>query len=409
MNPQGALISNLIAFVTKRMLLVTILILANLVLHGVSVCEQLAFGIPCDCDSLAQQDTCLPKELSYASGHDMQIAIASLQGSLHDFRPIFWPIGKNIFLLALALRNSVLRGERLSGPGDDTKWQWSRGVQECRGKGFWCYFEPGMHEVRDPGIKWPGLAEIKKYQKNQWFLMYLAAETAHFVFRLSQFSLQAMKSFPLVEVGLLQSSSSSITMHVRRGDSCDYMAKSIYDVRGRFVRPCFPFKLYMDAALKMQKLYNVSTINLLTDSDKVLKEVELYPSFKFRFFELDRKIFTPKNVGGRSKNRPEYIENRVRAGELRSHVKHIVVSALAELELGRRGDFFIGSAESTMGRLVYLLMFGKNKRAPPFISLGRSFCGNQNSKRKGRHLSFFLDSRKDKLTIFTRFNALCRI
>ena len=153
----------------------------------------------------------------------------------------------------------------------------------------------------------------------------------------------------------------TVSMHVRQGDSCNYMLNKAVDKMTTYLengtigrRPCFSVDVYMEKLYELQKLYGVDKVFLATDSEEMIQRVRKEHGFQWTFLNITRIPFD------RSHGMMDF---RRDSREL------ITFSAVADLHLLRRGDIFLGGFASHFSKLAYYAMAGYNMRIPPFISV----------------------------------------
>mmetsp|Transcript_10969 Transcript_10969/g.27616 ORF Transcript_10969/g.27616 Transcript_10969/m.27616 type:complete len:172 (+) Transcript_10969:3-518(+) len=157
-----------------------------------------------------------------------------------------------------------------------------------------------------------------------------------------------------------------ISMHVRRGDSCEVMMteRDLPD----HGRPCYATSLYLEHVLRLRRKYNACRIRVATDSADFIREVGDFAQehgFEVNYLDFDRSVFDPPVKGSRG-----FIENRHHTS---AKTGHIVATAMAEIEYLAQGHLLLGSGASTITRVVHLLMAAYTGRVPPYISLDDPF------------------------------------
>lgn len=179
-----------------------------------------------------------------------------------------------------------------------------------------------------------------------------------------------------------QMSPPSVSMHVRHGDSCDFLSSeetnpevSKPSKRG-YKRPCLAIEVYMSRLYELKRRYGVKRVYLATDSAAMIEfitrpttvsngaEVETRIESKYKmkagdfewvFVNISRDVFDFKNGWVDFYNSSVY--------------EVVSFSAVADLALMKRGDIFLGTFSSHFSKLAYYVMSGKQMRLPPFISL----------------------------------------
>jgi len=177
-----------------------------------------------------------------------------------------------------------------------------------------------------------------------------------------------------------------IGMHVRRGDACHNWAEKDSPESGvPAPRPCFKTHLYMAEARKMKEMYNVTRVAVATDSDSVIEELAEYADeFEFIYLPFNRTLVggtdAPKNITanfdetGNIEFRKDLMENE--------ETKALVfASASAETRLLAQASYLIGTASSTVARMVFMLQVGRMGYVPPhfffdrpMVCAGGAFC-----------------------------------
>jgi len=155
-----------------------------------------------------------------------------------------------------------------------------------------------------------------------------------------------------------------ISLHVRHGDACA-------DKRGQ--RKCHPLKSYMAGVNAMAAKYNISTVYLATDDDKVAKESAAYSQYKWVTQPMDRGFYKAKvRIEDRMKDKG----NARKAGA-------VGMQAVVDIELLSRCDAFVGTFSTNLGRLAFQVMAARKGYMPPYQSLDIMWCagfGNKNGK-----------------------------
>jgi len=182
----------------------------------------------------------------------------------------------------------------------------------ARYKGWDCLFEapepPPPHFRVDPSANytWDRCVgdhlgrRVKTKEKKGFLRVWVASQVATAVFRPRPEVLAAIEKRGLLpRLPSARNGSSSappaISMHVRRGDACDFFTTK--DGVGKDPstkkRPCYPLSKYMKAAKLFQKEYGVRDVFLATDSAEVVEESKSYPDFTFHYSAMDRAMFEP--------------------------------------------------------------------------------------------------------------------
>jgi len=148
-----------------------------------------------------------------------------------------------------------------------------------------------------------------------------------------------------------------ISMHVRHGDSC-------FDHRAQ--RSCHKFAEYLAAARQIRDKYGVASIFLATDDMAVIAEAKNSTEFNF----MVRSSASPGFYSGVGAK--EFVERRLARGD--GDAGLVGWDAALDVEMMGRGNFFIGTLSSSLGRLGFMRMTGLQRYVPPFISLDFSWC-----------------------------------
>ena len=139
-----------------------------------------------------------------------------------------------------------------------------------------------------------------------------------------------------------------ISMHIRRGDSCNDHG-----------RKCYSLDLYISAVRKIKREHAVSDIFLVTDSDTVLHDITKYKGFNWHYNEYNRSSFA-----GNESFKIEVIENRKDRNN-----KAIMDTMFADLQVAAHGAYVIGTSRSFFTTAICTLIFSRLKQFPPIISL----------------------------------------
>ena len=187
----------------------------------------------------------------------------------------------------------------------------------------------------------------------------------------------------------------SVTMHVRQGDSCDRIIDEVVTNLTNFktkIRPCFSINIFMKKLYELKKLYNVKRVYLSTDSSDMIQRTLVEPSFHWIYTNNSRNNFV-HGIG--------WIEYRT---DLMN--AEILNSTIADLTLMKYGDIFLGKVlfqffhflhtfllsgayTSHYSKLAWYLMAGVQMRLPPFVSLDYPLtCDyNQNCENNGYNMT----------------------
>ena len=161
----------------------------------------------------------------------------------------------------------------------------------------------------------------------------------------------------------------AVSMHVRHGDSCDFESLQelsgdpfpSYAARG-FKRPCFAIAVYLSRLQELRDRYGVRRVYLATDSQAMIDYVHASTTdadssndFEWIFINVSRKVFDISNGW------VDFFNS--------STNDMVTFSAVADLDLMKRGDIFLGAFSSHFSKLGYYIMAGYKMRLPPFVSL----------------------------------------
>ena len=157
----------------------------------------------------------------------------------------------------------------------------------------------------------------------------------------------------------------SVSMHVRRGDSCDIDLDVEIDidaaedgeglVKDGVNRPCYNVTVYMAKLHYLRRIYNVRRVFLSTDSVEMIERTKIEPLFNWVYLRNNREVFSKGH--GWVEKRPD------------EDNEHTMMSAVADLNLMRYGDMFLGAFSSHYSKLAYYMICGHSMRIPPFVSL----------------------------------------
>lgn len=153
----------------------------------------------------------------------------------------------------------------------------------------------------------------------------------------------------------------SVSMHVRQGDSCDFVLDVSVEVITNYLRgeleqrPCFSIDVYMKKLYLLRMMYGVHRVYLATDSQDMIDRTHKHTEYHWIYLDINR-TFLEKRFG--------WIDDRKDSDN-----ENISFSAVADLMLMRRGDIFLGAFTSHFSKLAYYMMVGTRMRLPPFISL----------------------------------------
>ena len=152
----------------------------------------------------------------------------------------------------------------------------------------------------------------------------------------------------------------TIAMQVRRGDAC---------ASGR---PCPALaRAYLPAAERLRALYGVTHIFVATDDESVVAECRRWRNFTCAALAVDRARYNVRagflDVERRARG---YFESRLRSGD--AAAGDAALSALefiADVETLGSCAFFVGQFASSVARLAYQLIFARQGRHVPFVSI----------------------------------------
>lgn len=155
----------------------------------------------------------------------------------------------------------------------------------------------------------------------------------------------------------------SVSMHVRRGDACDYhilQEADYYKVRYLngpwYQRPCFSVDMYMDQLRKIHARYGITTVYLATDSEEMITRAKQERGFQWVYLDFPRDVFS-------------YQEGWWVDFYNQDDFEDISLSAAADLNLLKQGDIFLGAFSSHFSKLIFYMMAGYQQVIPPFVSM----------------------------------------
>jgi len=126
-------------------------------------------------------------------------------------------------------------------------------------------------------------------------------------------------------------------------------------------RPCYDVDVYMQYLRKMQADFNVTRVFLVTDSSKMIELTKKEKDFDWIFIDANRKIF----------DSVKFIEFRPDTDNA-----SIMKSTVADINLAKYGEMFIGGFASYFSFTAYLSMVGREQRILPFYSIDLPFGCN---------------------------------
>jgi hypothetical protein len=121
----------------------------------------------------------------------------------------------------------------------------------------------------------------------------------------------------------------------------------------------------MSKLYKLKELYGVKRVYLATDSQDMIYRTFVEKDFNWIYINVTRDAFNSRT----------FVDNRMRHET--SFREIALFSAVADLELMRRGDIFLGAFSSHYSKLSYYLMSGSKMRAIPFISVDYTLACDQ--------------------------------
>ena len=297
------------------------------------------------------------------AAHERRCSAASALNSTEAIGLLTHPnrggVSKNLVYLAESAARGADDGWVQFVP-QDAPWDFARGVRRCAdGEGrFSCFFRATLCKPRVPRTA-PRCDNCGRFPRYQWrrfepwpqsamrgMNLALALEARiltglqPWVEERVHTILQSAAS--LTEV--LPQQSSSIGMHVRRGDAC-----VTYNISVSSQRRCFGLEAYVVAARHLRRLYGekYSTILLVTDSEEVLHEASAFRDFAWCVVRYDRAAVGGKqgiNVGTKTRGQHLFVEDRAASGDPAN--EQLVISMLAELRFISAADLFVGTSRS---------------------------------------------------------------
>lgn len=297
------------------------------------------------------------------AAHERRCSAASALNSTEAIGLLTHPnrggVSKNLVYLAESAARGADDGWVQFVP-QDAPWDFARGVRRCAdGEGrFSCFFQATLCKPRVPRTA-PRCDNCGRFPRYQWRRFEPWPQSAmrgmSLALALEARILTGLK--PWVEervhtilqsaaslTEVLPQQSSSIGMHVRRGDACE-----TYNISVSSQRRCFGLETYVVAARHLRRLYGekYSTILLVTDSEEVLHEASAFRDFAWRFVRYDRAAVGGKqgiNVGTKTRGQRLFVEDRAASGDPAN--EQLVISILAELRFISAADLFVGTSRS---------------------------------------------------------------
>lgn len=148
-------------------------------------------------------------------------------------------------------------------------------------------------------------------------------------------------------------------LHVRLGDACIKSENSVTS----HARHCNQLKDFMPHVKTMSAKYKIKNVYLATDSQKVIKDTELYPQFNWIYDKTMRRggILTKKSI--------EYsLEHKLIDGYEEG------LGVIEDVWLLADCDALVGKFTSNIDRVAYQLMSGRSNCLRPFISMDSPWC-----------------------------------
>ena len=302
----------------------------------------------------------------------------------------FRPIGKNLRLVATAVRHHVDQGwateiapdgpptevAALAAKGRDwNPWLWSRpGPSDAAAgrsnaaDGWRTYFSrPSRHgragsPVMVPAPRWTGAGSGAFTAALLERALELAAAT-RYVFTPSG-DLDALLAESRRASGWPAAGVPVLGLHVRRGDA----ASTEPDATRLSNRLSFPMVEYLEAADTLCATYGIRHIFLATESRvEVERAAALRPQYTFLTINHDRTLFPDIAVNG------QYIEEL--ALEHPERARALALSAIVDLHRFTECQAFVGAFNSEFSVLAWLLAVGGQGHLVPHISLSEPAAG----------------------------------
>ena len=161
----------------------------------------------------------------------------------------------------------------------------------------------------------------------------------------------------------------AVSLHVRHGDACDiFLNTSDDNLRistntsdDNWSRKCFNLGVYIEKLQLVREKYGVKKVFLSTDSSDMIELTKKYPEFEWIYLDIPRAAFDIYVNSG--------LEHHMNEVNNEANNTVFFYSAIADIELLKRGDIFIGTLASHFSKLLYSAMVGYQMRILPFISL----------------------------------------
>jgi len=151
-----------------------------------------------------------------------------------------------------------------------------------------------------------------------------------------------------------------LSLHVRHGDTCSAMQEE------RTARRCEPLSVYMrTAVIPMTRRYNISSIYLATDDEKVIADTQRYPKFQWLFLP---STIMDRNEAVRNVNMDELLRKR--------DFDHYTEgqNAVIDMLLLSEGDAYVGKFTSNIDRISFALLAAKHNSLVPYKSMDSTWC-----------------------------------
>lgn len=298
------------------------------------------------------------------------------------------PLGKNLRLLATALREHVDRNRRLhietEGPATEQKalasrgfqwspWLWIRSRQDsapglrdaARAWNELFRHPPPREKMSEPPPRVGGLPHPRlKHpevgaswnQRRLERLLALAAATRYVFTPVVPIMerLQALR----IEMGWPEHRP-VLGIHVRRGD-----AASTEDSPERSTRRSFGLESYLETADRLCSRYGIRDIFLATESgEEIERAVRLRPDYRFLWLNYDRSIYPAIGTSA------QFIEDYALAHpEL---ARDLATGAILDLYFFCECNAFVGAFNSEFSVLAWLLVIGSRGCLVPYVSLSQ--------------------------------------
>jgi hypothetical protein len=306
----------------------------------------------------------------------------------------FRPIGKNLRLLATAVRDNVDHHRktfiRNGGPPTEERalsmdgyqwcpWLWSRtanygmqteGERRDTAKAWNIFFqEPSSTSTDEGTVSEPQVSRLKRtfgpfgssylerVLKNAASLTYLFSPVESV-----RLQVEAWKE----KIQWPKNGEPVLGVHIRRGDA----ASSGIDgaLPQKATRKSFAITEYLDAMDVICRKYEIRHVYLATESlEEIERAKRLRPQYTFLYLEHDRSIFP--DIASSNK----FIEYM--AFDHPERVPALTMSAILDLCFFRECHAFIGTFNSEFSILGWLLMVGARGHIVPHISLSKPMEG----------------------------------